>query len=61
MMTVDPTSVRMKQRLAAGKFHINGVDLAPAEKTIAWGRRIVDYRADLTVIAIRKSMASSEK
>lgn len=53
MMTVDPTAVRMEERLAANKFRINGIDLAPAEKTIAWGRKIVDYRADKTVKAIR--------
>jgi len=56
MMLVDPTTVRMKERIAAGKFRINGVDLAPAEKTIEWGRKIVDFRADLTVAAIKKSM-----
>ena len=54
MMTVDPTTVRMTQRIAAGKFRINGVALAPAEKTIAWGRKIVDYRAEATVAALRK-------
>jgi creatinine amidohydrolase/Fe(II)-dependent formamide hydrolase-like protein len=57
MMAVDPTTVRMKQRLAAGKFRINGVELAPAEKTIAWGRKIIDFRADATVQAIRKALA----
>ena len=57
MMVVDPVTVRMKQRLAAGKFRINGVELAPAEKTIAWGKRIVDYRAEVTVRAIRKAVA----
>lgn len=57
MMTVDPTTVRMKQRLAAGKFRINGVELAPAEKTIEWGKRIVEFRADATVKAIRKAIA----
>jgi creatinine amidohydrolase/Fe(II)-dependent formamide hydrolase-like protein len=57
MMTVDPTTVRMKQRLAAQKFRINGVELAPAEKTIAWGKKIVDFRADVTVQAIRKAVA----
>jgi creatinine amidohydrolase len=56
MMVVDPASVRMKERLAAGKFRINGVDLAPAEKTLEWGRKIVAYRADLTVAAIRKAL-----
>jgi len=56
MMTVDPTTVRMKQRIAADKFRINGIELAPAEKTIAWGRKIVDVRADATVKAIRKAI-----
>jgi hypothetical protein len=31
------------------------VDLAPADKTIELGRRIIDLRADLTVQAIRKA------
>jgi creatinine amidohydrolase/Fe(II)-dependent formamide hydrolase-like protein len=55
MMVVDPTTVRMKERIAAGKFRINGVELAPAEKTIEWGRKIVNYRAELSVTAIRKA------
>jgi creatinine amidohydrolase len=53
MMTVDPSSVRMEERIAADKFRINGVDLAPAEKTIAWGNKIADYRAERTERAIR--------
>jgi creatinine amidohydrolase/Fe(II)-dependent formamide hydrolase-like protein len=56
MMVVDPSTVRMKQRIAAGKFRINGVDLAPAAKTIEWGRKIVDYRAGITVKAIQKEV-----
>jgi creatinine amidohydrolase/Fe(II)-dependent formamide hydrolase-like protein len=59
MMTVDPATVRMKQRMAADRFRINGVELAPAEKTIAWGRRIVDFRAEATVKAIRKAVGSA--
>ena len=57
MMTVDPTTVRMKQRLAARKFRINGIELAPAEKTIDWGKKIVDFRANVTVKAIRQALA----
>lgn len=53
MLSVDPASVRMKQRIAAGNFRINGVELAPAEKTAAWGRKIVEFRAKATVTAIR--------
>lgn len=54
MMVVDPTTVRMKERIAGGKFSINGVPLSPPEKTIAMGRKIVAYRAEVTVAAIRK-------
>jgi creatinine amidohydrolase len=57
MLAVDPASVRMKQRIAAGNFRINGVDLAPAEKTIEWGRKIIDFRAASTVKAIQQALA----
>jgi hypothetical protein len=57
MALVDPVTVRMKERIAAGKYRINGVDLAPVEKTIEWGRKIVNYRAELSVAAIKKAMS----
>lgn len=57
MMSVDPESVRTTQRVEAGKFRINGVKLAPVEKTVEWGRKIVDFRADLTVKAYRAALA----
>ena len=57
MMVVDPSTVRMNQRIAAGKFRINGVELAPAAKTIEWGRKIVDYRAEIASNAIRRAVA----
>lgn len=55
MMAVDPSTVRMKQRIVAGKFRINGVDLAPAAKSIEWGKKVIDHRADIAVKAIRKA------
>ncbi len=57
MMTVDPNTVRMDQRMRKGKFSINGVPLAPAKKTIAMGKKAVDYRATVAVAAIRKALA----
>ena len=60
MAAVDPTSVRAKERIRAGKFRINGVDLAPVEKTAAWGRKIADYRAEVTIAALRWAMGSSK-
>jgi creatinine amidohydrolase len=56
MLAVDPTSIRMKQRIAAGNFRINGVELAPAEKTIDLGRKIIDLRTEGTVKAIRQAL-----
>jgi creatinine amidohydrolase len=61
MMVVDPATVRMTQRVAAGKFRINGVELAPAEKTIDWGKKIIEYRAEVTVQAIRKAVPMRPK
>ena len=60
MLSIDPVSIRMKQRVAAGKFKINGVDLAPIEKTIELGKKIIDYRADVAVKEIRKAIGESK-
>lgn len=61
LMAVDPATGRMKQRIAAGKFCINGIDLVPAEKTIVWGKKIIAFRAETTVQAIRKALAKGAK
>lgn len=54
MLAVDPRSARAEQRIKAGNFKINGVDLAPLEKSVEWGNKILDYRAETTVEAIGK-------
>ncbi len=58
MMTVDPTTVRMKQRRARGLFSINGVELDPADETIRLGHELVDFQARVTVDAIRKALGA---
>jgi len=58
LVAVDPTSVRIKQRQIAGKMSINGVSLLPVEKTAEIGRKVIDFRAEQTVAAIRKSRGS---
>jgi creatinine amidohydrolase len=60
MAAVDPTSVRAAERIKAGKFRINGVDLAPVERTAAWGRKIADHRAEVTSAALRRAMGAAE-
>ena len=57
MMAVDPASVRTRERIAAGKFSINGVNLAPAKKTIEWGHRIIKFRAAAAVKSIKEQTA----
>ena len=57
--TTDPERIRARQRMDAGLFHINGVDLAPLERTIENGRRLVQYRAEITARAIRAAIAEA--
>jgi creatinine amidohydrolase/Fe(II)-dependent formamide hydrolase-like protein len=56
MATVDPQTIRTEQRLAAGLYSINGFDMSPPSKTIENGKKLVEYRASLTVTAIRKAL-----
>ena len=56
MMLVDPELVRMEERVAAGRFSINGVPLAPLDRTLATARRLVDWRAAVTVEAIQRTL-----
>ncbi len=53
MSTVDPASIRAKQRKKAGRFTINGIDLSPLKNTQKWGQAIIRFRTDVSVKAIR--------
>ena len=55
--TVDPDMIRADQRIEEGLFSINEVDLSPLETTIANGRKLVEYRAQITARAIRAAIA----
>ena len=57
MMVTDPSSVRYHERVEADLASINGVDIAPMEDTIELGRKMVEFRAEYTANAIRKSIA----
>jgi creatinine amidohydrolase len=59
IMVHDTNGVRMPERVKAGKFTINGVSLAPAEKTIENGKKIVAFRTEKTVAAIKKAIEAS--
>lgn len=53
LMAYDPSTVRYDQRKAADKLTINGVDLSDQAAVAAMGRRIVEFRANAAVEAIR--------
>ena len=54
--TVSTDAIRMPERRKAGKFMINGVPLDPIEKTIENGRKMVAFRTEVTVAAIKRSL-----
>jgi len=56
LLTIDVRLARTDERLAAGNFRINGIDLTPLENTIAWGHKIIEYRAEKTAAAIRQAI-----
>ena len=58
MMTVDPNLVRIEERKAKNKASINGIPLVPVDQAVAWGRKIVEHRADVTVAAIEKLLST---
>ncbi|HTU19191.1 MAG TPA: creatininase family protein [Gemmataceae bacterium] len=60
LMAVNPTTVRMHQRLAAGQFRISGMELNP-EATVEWGKRILAFRAERTVQAIRQAIITCKQ
>ena len=59
IMNDDPRHVRLEQRIEAGKASINGISIVPAERTIEHGRRLIEFRTDVTVKAIRAAMGGT--
>ncbi len=59
IMNDDPQHVRREQRIKADKASINGISILPAEETIEHGRRLIEFRTDVTVKAIREAMKAT--
>jgi creatinine amidohydrolase/Fe(II)-dependent formamide hydrolase-like protein len=60
LMAGNPKNVRLDQRIAANKTTINGISIVPKEKTIEFGRKVVEWRANITVEAIKKALATRQ-
>ena len=59
IMNDDPRHVRLQQRIDAGKASINGISILPAERTIEHGRRLIEFRTEATVEAIRRVLGTA--
>lgn len=55
LLAVNPSTVRMQQRLANGQLRISGMAMTPAEAA-EWGKRIIAFRAQWTAQAIRATI-----
>ena len=51
----DPKLIRTAERQKAGLFTLHGVDLAPVGKLVELGRKLADYRAQITARAFEAS------
>lgn len=58
MFAADPGSVRWEERVKTGNASINGVSIADREKNLTLSKEIIDFRASVTVEAIRKAIAN---
>jgi hypothetical protein len=54
-----PEHIRMPQRQAVNLFSINGYELQSMENVLQIGRRLIDYRADITVRAMKAAVAAA--
>lgn len=55
----DPVHIRAEQRIKAGKFSINGVNLESVDAVVANGRKLAEYRATITAAAIQKAVSAT--
>ena len=55
MMAADPKLIRFDERVKAKKATINSISLEPKDKTIEMGKKIVEFRANVAVDAIKKA------
>ncbi len=54
--TIDPEHIRALQRIEAGLYSINEVELGPVDRTLEIGQALIAYRTEITVRAIRESL-----
>jgi creatinine amidohydrolase len=61
MFIDDPNSIRFNERVKSGKATINGVDISNRAKNTELAKKIVEFRTNVTVEAIKKIVATKGK
>ena len=59
IMVTNPEGVNYSERVKLGKTTINGIDLAPLERSLWHGRQLLEFRADETIAGIRKALGQT--
>ena len=57
IMNDDPEYVRLAQRIDAGKASINGISILPIDEALEHGRRLIAFRTEATIAAMRAAIA----
>ena len=60
-MNDDPEHVRLGQRIDAGKASINGISILPIDTALEHGRRLIQFRTDATIEAMRAAISEQRK
>ena len=61
IMNDDPEHVRLGQRIDAGKASINGISILPIDTALEHGRRLIQFRTDATIEAMRAAISEQGK
>lgn len=57
IMNDDPEYVRLAQRIDAGKASINDISILPIDEALEHGRRLIEFRTEATIKAMRAAIA----
>jgi creatinine amidohydrolase/Fe(II)-dependent formamide hydrolase-like protein len=61
IMNDDPEYVRLAQRIDAGKASINGISILPIDTALEHGRRLIQFRTDATIEAMRTAISEQRR
>ena len=57
MAVIDPQLVRAQIRLSSGGYEVHGVEIESESELIELGKKLTEYRAEITVRAMREAAA----